>query len=126
MTATEFELKVDGKPRGIVSVQFLPQLAEPPRPAPAGGFAAFSTNERVEAGRLVLIAIDQNTISQGRGRPVFMSTTELLDRLAPEDRVGVIAFPQGPRLEFTTDRKAVDDTLQHVVGTASTRWKRCS
>jgi VWFA-related protein len=118
VTATEFELKVDGRPRGIVSVQFLPHLAEPPRAAPGGEFAAFSTNERVEAGRLVLIAIDQNTISQGRGRPVFMSTTELLDRLAPEDRVGVIAFPQGPRLEFTNDRKAVDDTLQRVVGTA--------
>ena len=66
----------------------------------------------------MLIAIDQNTINIGRGRTAFLSATALLDRLAPEDRVGVVAFPRGPRLEFTADRKAVDDTLQQVIGTA--------
>ena len=66
----------------------------------------------------MLIAIDQNTINIGRGRTAFLSATALLDRLAPEDRVGVVAFPRGPRLEFTADRKAVDDTLQRVIGTA--------
>ena len=117
VTASEFELQVDGKPRGLVSVEFLPHLSEPPAPAPRSGFAAFSTNERVQAGRLVLIAIDQNTITMGRGHTAFLSATTLLDRLAPEDRVGVVAFPRGPRLEFTTDRKAVDDTLLKVIGT---------
>ena len=66
----------------------------------------------------MLIAIDQNTINIGRGRTAFLSATALLDRLAPEDRVGIVAFPRGPRLEFTADRKAVDDTLQRVIGTA--------
>ena len=117
VTASEFELQVDGKPRGLVSVEFLPHLSEPPATAPRSGFAAFSTNERVQAGRLVLIAIDQNTITMGRGHTAFLSATTLLDRLAPEDRVGVVAFPRGPRLEFTTDRKAVDDTLLKVIGT---------
>ena len=117
VTASEFELKVDGKPRGLVSVEFVPHLAEPPTPAPRSGFAAFSTNERVQAGRLVLIAIDQNTITMGRGRTALLSATTLLDRLAPEDRVGVLAFPRGPRLEFTADRKVVDETLQQVIGT---------
>ena len=118
VTAAEFDLKVDGKPRGILSVQFLPHLAEPAAPPPRTGFAAFSTNERAQAGRLVLIAIDQNTIDIGRGRTALLSATALLDRLAPEDRVGVVAFPRGPRLEFTADRKLVDDTLQKVIGTA--------
>ena len=118
VTASEFQLNVDGKPRGIVSVEFIPHLSEPAAPTPQGGFEAFSTNERVQAGRLVLLAIDQNTITIGRGRTAFISATSLLDRLAPEDRVGVIAFPRGPRLEFTTDRKAVDNTLQQVIGTA--------
>src|SRR3954463_3150863 len=118
LTGADFDLQVDGKPRGIASVEFLPHLAEPAVPAPRSGFSAFSTNERVEAGRLVLIAIDQNTITLGAGRTAFLSATALLDRLAPEGRVGVLAFPRGPKLEFTTDRKAVDDTLQRVVGTA--------
>jgi VWFA-related protein len=118
LTASEFELKVDGRPRGIVSVEFLPHLSEPSIVPPGTPVAQFSTNERAHAGRLVLIAIDQNTITMGRGRTAFLSATALLDRLAPEDRVGVIAFPKGPRLEFTTDRKAVDTTLQQVIGTA--------
>ena len=118
VTASEFQLNVDGKPRGIVSVEFIPHLSEPAAPTPQGGLEAFSTNERVQAGRLVLLAIDQNTITIGRGRTAFISATSLLDRLTPEDRVGVIAFPRGPRLEFTTDRKAVDNTLQQVIGTA--------
>jgi hypothetical protein len=118
VTAAEFELKVDGKPRGLLSVEFLPHLAEPAAPAARTGFAAFSTNERAQAGRLVLIAIDQNTIGIGRGHTAFLSATALLDRLAPEDRVGIVAFPRGPRLEFTADRRAVDDTLQKVIGTA--------
>ncbi len=118
VTASEFELKVDGKPRGIVSVEFMSHLAEPPARLPPGSFAPFSSNERVQAGRLVLLAIDQNTIDMGRGHTAFLSATALLDRLSPEDRVGVIAFPRGPRLEFTTSRQAVDDTLQKVIGTA--------
>ena len=118
VTAAEFDLKIDGKPRGLLSVEFLPHLAEPAAPAPRTGFASFSSNERAQAGRLVLIAIDQNTINIGRGRTAFLSATALLDRLAPEDRVGVVAFPRGPRLEFTADRKAVDGTLQRVIGTA--------
>jgi VWFA-related protein len=118
VTAAEFDLKIDGKPRGLVSVEFLPHLSEPATPAPSTGFTPFSSNERAQAGRLVLIAIDQNTISIGRGRTAFLSATALLDRLAPEDRVGIVAFPRGPKLEFTADRKAVDDTLQQVIGTA--------
>lgn len=67
VTASEFQLNVDGKPRGIVSVEFIPHLSEPAAPTPQGGLEAFSTNERVQAGRLVLLAIDQNTITIGRG-----------------------------------------------------------
>ena len=71
VTAAEFDLKIDGKPRGLLSVEFLPHLAEPAAPAPGTGFASFSSNERAQAGRLVLIAIDQNTINIGRGRTAF-------------------------------------------------------
>ena len=34
VTAAEFDLKIDGKPRGLLSVEFLPHLAEPAAPAP--------------------------------------------------------------------------------------------
>ncbi|HZA33853.1 MAG TPA: hypothetical protein VE505_02940, partial [Vicinamibacterales bacterium] len=49
VTAAEFDLKIDGKPRGLLSVEFLPHLAEPAAPVPRTGFAAFSTNERAQA-----------------------------------------------------------------------------
>jgi VWFA-related protein len=122
--AGDFTLTVGGRPRRIVSVEFVKEpdstgeagetaAGAPPEPALAG----YSTNENVRPGRLILIAVDQGNIQMGTGRGTIAATAKLLDRLSPADKVGLIAIPgPGPRIEFTTDHASVREALRNLVG----------
>ena len=66
----DFQLKVDGEPRRIVSVQFVSRgtaVARQEDPATPAA-ARVSSNEAVADGRLVLVAVDQNNIRRLEGR----------------------------------------------------------
>jgi VWFA-related protein len=114
----EFRVEVDGKPRRLVSVEYVGREIEPPSPPPARP-ALFSTNEDASRGRLVLLLVDRGNIGRGRGREVFEAASRFLDGLAPGDRVG-LAFIPGPGsvIEFTADVEEVRRGLRGVVGTA--------
>lgn len=115
----DFVLTIDGSPRKIVSAQFIKQ--EPPGPAPtlAGRRLPFTTNESAVGGRLVLIVFDLEGIGVGGGRGATVAASRFLDQLAAADRVGVLAFPNGASIDFTTDRDVVKQTLMRVVGRGS-------
>ena len=119
LTADDFELLIDGSPRRVVGAQFIRQ--EPPGPAPtiAGRKLPFSTNESSVGGRLVLIVFDLEGIGIGGGRGATLAASRFLDQLAAADRVGVLAFPSGSNVDFTTDRAKVKQTLMGVVGRGS-------
>jgi VWFA-related protein len=116
LTPDDFVLTIDGSPRRVVSAQFIKQ--DPPGPAPtlAGRRLPFSTNESAVGGRLVLIVFDLEGIGVGGGRGATVAASRFLDQLASADRVGVLAFPNGASIDFTTDREKVRQTLGRVVG----------
>ena len=119
LTPEDFVLTIDGAPRRVVSAQFIKQDPPGPPPTLAGRKLPFSTNESAVGGRLVLIVFDLEGIGVGGGRGASVAASRFLDQLATADRVGVLAFPNGASIDFTTDREKVKQTLMKVVGRGS-------
>ncbi len=114
----DFQVEVDGKPRRLVSVEYVGrdlESAAPPRARPTH----FSSNEDAPRGRLVLLLVDRGNIGRGKGREVLKGAERFLDTLAPGDRVG-LAFVPGPGagIEFTPEVEDVRRGLKGVVGQA--------
>ena len=114
----DFRIRVDGKPRRILTVEYLGRDLEPPA-SQAPRPAHFSSNEDAPRGRLILLVVDRGNIGHGGGRQVLKAADRFLDTLAPADRIGLVFVPgPGPRIEFTPDLDLVRRGLRGVVGQA--------
>ncbi len=114
----DFQAEIDGKPRRVLSVEYVGRDLEP-AVAPARRDAGFSSNEDAPRGRLILLLVDRGNIGQGGGREVLKAADRFLDTLAPADRVGLVFVPgPGPSIEFTPDVDLVRRGLKGVVGQA--------
>lgn len=112
--AEDFALKVDGRPRPVVSAQFVFAGASRPGIPPAPSH--YSSNEFVEPGRLVVIAVDRAHIRRTEGRAALQAAAGLLDRLDARDRVAVVGLDDRGALEFTRDRARVAARLASLAG----------
>src|SRR5687768_11543530 len=69
LSADDFTLTVDGRPRRIASAQFIAAeratQTAPPKPM------EYTSNAGATGGRLIMIAIDSSNIGVGRGRAAF-------------------------------------------------------
>jgi VWFA-related protein len=111
----DFRLEVDGRPRRVVSAHFVSQAARGNRPArlPA---AHFTSNEAADAGRLVIVAVDEAHIRRLEGRQGLRAAATFIDTLDPSDHVGVIGLTKLGALDFTRDRVALKRRLGTLVG----------
>jgi VWFA-related protein len=118
LTAEEFDLRVDGKPRRIVSAQFIvaPNAEMPAAPSPAAAY--YSSNAGTSGGRLIMIVVDRGSITPGRGKSVMEAASRFVTRLNPADRVALASIPRGPQVDFTTDHRLVQRLLQQTDGMA--------
>ena len=111
LAPSDFTVTVDGKPRTIVSAQFLKYelqtsvtaggAAPAPAPAPSPAMPA------PPPPRIVLIVIDEDSIEPGEGLAAKQAARKFLDRLAPNDRVGVVTIPR-LRSEVTLSTRRSD------------------
>jgi VWFA-related protein len=121
LTASDVALKVDGRARPISSVQFV-QLA-PPTPTDRGTrlapplAAPYGSNRLEDNGRLVMIAVDRESIRPGRERPAREAALRFLSGLSPRDRVGLVTLPR-VEVEPTNDHDQVQQALQQMTGIA--------
>lgn len=113
----DFTLDVDGRPRRVVSAQFVSQAGRETRTLPLAA-AHFSTNEEGDAGRLVVVAVDEAHIRRLEGRPAREAASRFIDALAPADRIGVTGLARLGSIEFTRDRLAIRGRLATLVGEA--------
>lgn len=118
--ASDFELRVDGRPRSIASAQFVAisrtGRAEEAAPRPAH----YSTNEDAPTGRLILFAVDQEHIRPAEGMGALRAAARFIERLHRDDRIAVTGIPRlGAMLDFTTDHIAVRSELLRLVGQAT-------
>ncbi len=111
----DFVLEVDGQARRVVSAQFVSQAAPAARPVPLPA-DHFTSNEHDEAGRFVMVAVDEAHIRRLEGRTALKAAAAFIDRLDPLDRVAVSGLTRIGVIEFTRDRVALKRRLDGLVG----------
>jgi VWFA-related protein len=118
LTAGDFTLAVDGKPRRIASAQFISvDRAIDDTPAKPREYVS---NAGAQSGRLVMIAIDSGNIGAGRGKLAIDAARRFVGTLNRNDRVALVTLPgAGPQLEFTSNHAIVQNLLGNVVGQAA-------
>ncbi|MET0551820.1 MAG: VWA domain-containing protein [Vicinamibacteria bacterium] len=114
LTADEFAVKVDGRTRRVLSIDFVDLGARAAAPtegvATEAAVAAAPAAAVRPAGRRIVIVIDRGQIG-GSVHQAAAAAGRLLDEMGPEDRVAVFSLPSGPRLDFSADRAAIEKTL---------------
>jgi len=119
LTVQDFDVRVDGKSRPIVSAQFVtvaPGVEVPAAPSPTAAF--YSSNAEISGGRLIMIVVDRGSITAGRGKSVMDAASKFVERLNRADRVALASIPRGPQVDFTADHRLVQRLLQQVDGNA--------
>jgi VWFA-related protein len=119
LTADQFELRVDGIARRIVRAVYVPHKPAVPRTAERAPLD-FTSNEDAEAGRLILIAVDQQHIRRVEGLAALRAAATFVDELEPADRVAAAPLSHTGAIEFTNQHARVKEYLQGLTGTAST------
>jgi VWFA-related protein len=116
LTAADFMVEVDGKPRTVVSSEYIKltdafAAGTAPRgpapvvaPAPAPDYGISTNGGGGPQGRAILLLVDQGNIRFGSARPVMQNALKFLERLQPTDRVSVAIPGPGESVDFTTDR----------------------
>ena len=118
LSPADFTVTVDGKPRTVASAQFLRYESRT---------AAGSVKRPVEAPapavvapgpppRLVIVAIDEDSLEPGEGLAVKQAAEKFLDLLGPDDRVGVVTIPRlQSQVTLSTRRSDVRKVLDGVI-----------
>jgi VWFA-related protein len=118
LLAPEFEVKIDGEVRRVVSAEHVKIDVEAARREAADPFETlYTTNLRPVNGRQIVIAVDQLGIRFGGARPLLAAAARFLDRLSPADRVAFVAYPEpGVQVAFTDDHLRLKQGMERVVG----------
>lgn len=115
LRVSDFRLEVDGKPRRIISAQYVPyRTAKVEEGAPTD--PAVASNEHVATGRVILVAVDQGNIRRIEGRAALKAAAAFIDALDPADRVAAVAVDDVTPIEFTNDRPHVKRVLNLLTG----------
>lgn len=112
----DFNVRIDGDPRRVVSAQWIALETEerPPAPAAPDGYTG---NENATGGRLILLVVDQPNIRFGGTLAIRGAVNAFIDRLRPSDRTAVIGLGQGAvSTPFTADRARLKRAVERLVG----------
>jgi len=111
----DFTVAVDGRPRPVVSAQF---VAQPPATSRLSPLTAsyFTSNEHTAAGRFIVLAVDEAHIRRLEGRPALRAAADFLDTLDPFDNIAVVGVSRIGIVEFTRDRTVLKRRLESLVG----------
>ena len=117
----DFEVKVGGRRRRVVTAQLVRQAAPPSEaggtaPASAPLPSVFTSNQDTPPGRLIVLVPDVGWMSTGGGRAATEAAARFLTKLTPQDRVALITIPVGPSIDFTTDHARIAEAIRKVRG----------
>jgi VWFA-related protein len=70
-------------------------------------------------GRLFIVAIDNSSFEPGTATAAIEAVDHFIQHLEANDRVGLYVYPDGPRMEPTTERARVRASLRAVTGEKS-------
>jgi VWFA-related protein len=112
LTADQFEVFIDGRRRPVLSAEFV-RAGEVPAsaagvPAPPGSLPT--------DGRVIVLGIDQASFPASAQVSAREAATRVLDRVAPEDYLGMIAFPGSVAIAPTRDRAPIREGIARIAG----------
>jgi VWFA-related protein len=111
----DFTVTIDGEPRRVLDAQLFGhdagRLTAPVTPIPRFTRAADAT-----PGRVIIIAVDRDTIRAGTEKPVLDTASAMLASLSPADAVGTIGLPVGGS-DPTRDHAAAAAAVRTLTGT---------
>jgi len=134
LTAEEFAVTVEGKPRRIASVEHLthydrfataPDRTQIPnlrREDRVMMRAEYSSNTKSPPGRMFVLVVDAGNMTRGGGRGAMEAANQFVRKLAPNDLVALVSLPAGVTVDFTADRLAIKNGLLRVVGGGANRY----
>jgi VWFA-related protein len=119
LLAPDFEVKIDGMPRKVISAELVKIDVEAAKRQAADPFdPVFTTNQTPRNGRMIMLALDQLHVRTGAARGVLLAAARFVDSLSPADRIAFAAYPApGAVVDFTDDKPRVKRAMQSVVGT---------
>jgi VWFA-related protein len=113
LTPADFTVTIDGKSRNIAQallVQYSTAGARMPSASSAG-------EPRLAERRRFIIGVDEQSFAPGAAKAAMEAARRFVDRLSPDDLVGVYRYPGGKAAsEITTDHAAVRKALDSIVG----------
>jgi VWFA-related protein len=123
----QFHVTVDGQPRRVVSAEFIefaPRAGASDAPLAARTVTpTYTSNEQIvpsaPQGRLIYLAIDQGSFKPIGARGAMEAARRFIGRLQPEDRVGLIAFPEPVTfVAASRDHEAAGAATTKIIGSA--------
>jgi len=118
LAVTDFEVLISGRSRKVVTIDRLKYGATPATASavPAGGDGRGQTTAP-NARRMYLLAIDEHSLQAGSALAAINAAERFIDKLHPDDLVGLYAYPTGAaKSDLTTDHGAVRGALRSVKG----------
>jgi VWFA-related protein len=115
LIASDFTVRLDGKPRRVLSAQWIAAAGDlnASAPLPAG----YVSNAQAAGGRLIVLVIDQPNIPFGEMLPMRMAIETFIDRLSTADRVAVVGFGSGAKsTSFLSDHEQLKQALARMPG----------
>jgi VWFA-related protein len=115
----DFEVKIDGQPRRVLTAQPFGTDAGRVPAADASPIPHFTSNADISPGRLVVFAIDRDSMRSGGEKAAIDTAAKMLDALSPSDAAGALGLP-GAGIELTRDHAAVASVIRTMTGTMPT------
>jgi VWFA-related protein len=107
----KFSVTINGRRRRVLTAERIgSDDGEGPGTVPV---SAASASLR---GRVIVLAVDCVSFDATESRSVIQATREFVKQLSPDDFVGLSAYPNGPKLDPTTNHDSVLSALNQVVG----------
>jgi VWFA-related protein len=113
LSPESFDVSINGRRRNVISAEFR-RSAD----ATGGSGASLSPEDSrtPPIGRTVIIAVDTSSFDAGAARAPLEAARAFVARLAPEDRVGLYAYPNGPQVAPGYERALVRRHLSTILG----------
>jgi VWFA-related protein len=122
LKAEEVVLRVGGRPRTLLTLQWV--RAAPLPPGPEGRRAPrvavpFGSNVPFDAGRSVVVIIDDDSFRPGREQPLREAVRGFIAGLSSRDRLALVTVPYGGlKVDFTVEHERIINALMRIVGQA--------
>ena len=117
LSVESFDVRVDGEPRRVVSADYV-RYRSASGVVPLSG-VEFSSNENIDPGRLILIAVDRAHIRRVEGLAALRAAANFVDALDPANRVAAASLDHNGPIQFTNAHSSVKGYLERLSGEAS-------